>query len=109
MDKPAAKSYFFQDLPTGRLSGLLCQAAWKKHQQSVLAHNLTVGPVGRVRLDYSQMLSQIPFFLGAPRDPPAPGECCHAPWPNPELILQCLLLTETLLGKLRRHEVLSLL
>lgn len=29
--------------------------------------------------------------------------------PNPELILQCLLPTETLLGKLRRHEVLSLL
>lgn len=96
--------------PQRQALGCPCKVACKKHQQLPPPVSLSpLVPLGRVRLDHIQVLTQIPFFLGAPQDLPEPGGCCPPPCPNPELIWQCLLLTETLLGKLRRHEVLSLL
>lgn len=65
--------------------------------------------LGGVQLDPSRVLNQIPFFPRASQDPSEPGRHRLPPCPNPELILQRLLPTETLLGKFRRHEVLSLL
>lgn len=79
--------------------------AWKEHQPQPTISPLV--PLGGVRLDSSRVLNQIPFFPRAPRDPSEPGGCCSPPCPNPELILQCLHPIETLLGKLRRHEVLA--
>ena len=93
------------DLTRSGHSGPLCLVAWKEHQPQPTISPLV--PLGGVRLDSSRVLNQIPFFPRAPRDPSEPGGCCSPPCPNPELILQCLHPIETLLGKLRRHEVLD--
>lgn len=82
--------------------GTQARSAWRPTTSPLI-------PLGGVQLDPSRVLNQIPFFPRASQDPSEPGGHCPPPCPNPELILQRLLPTETLLGKLRRHEVLSLL
>lgn len=60
-----------------------CEVAWKEHQQPPPPVSLSLlVPLGRVRLDHIQVLTQIPFFLGAPQDLPEPGGCCPPPLPK---------------------------
>lgn len=62
---------------------------------------VTAGPAGQSEAGSHPSADSDSLFPGAPRDLPEPGGCCPPLCPNPELILQCLLPTETLLGKLR--------